>query len=706
MEISGLINLDDNIIIKNIKTIDKVKLDKYLLFDLVLFKKFESIKYVLDNDLVRLDILDREGKTILYNIIKFNYNDILDIIIDKNKSIIGINLNSLKDLNGNTSLVYTIIFNNIEIFKKLILLFDPYIKNKLNLNSFEMSIKLKKYDIFLLLLDKYEDFTFVNNNNENILFDLIKDNQLDLIKKLIEKKNVKIDINLKNKEFSLTPLVVALGNNYSDIALYLIDNNADINITDNFGNTGLHYLLIENNINIFNLVIEYLINKKIDILYDIQNLNGNTLLHLILLNNLENKINNNILEIIIKNTNLNLLNENNYTALLLIIKNKLLLRFINNIKDKEMNFLLKIDDTFNQRFNHRFYLDLLNEEELNIILPILKENYYKALTEEDLLELLNWEKQCKDKKKEKKECLDLIEKNIKNKIKLKPTSKQNFKLDNGILVNINDGNFYTGSSIDIIYGLIYLSKNYSNISYYLEYPLTVSEELELFYKRLNIDYPFNMDFANFEIIWINNNLFIPNGLEIEKIKKGKRFYIIPIALDSSDFSHANMLLIDNENMLIERFEPFGINGPQGFFYNGNLLDDNLKESFEKLNYKYKRPIDYLPAISFQALENLEKSSFKKIGDPNGFCAIWCTWWVDMKLKYSFIDSKSLALNLLEQFKIDKIVLSDFIRNYSFNITKLRDDILKKNNIDINDWLNGNYTQQILDNIEKDTFNIK
>lgn len=698
MEISEIINLDDNIIIKNIKTIDKDKLDKYLIFDLVLFKKFESLKYVLDNDLTRIDILDREGKTILYNIVKFNYDDLLDIFIEKNKTLIGIDLNNVKDLNGNTSLVYTIIFNNIKMLKKLILLFDPYIKNKLNLNSFEMAVKLKKYDIFLLLLENYEDFTFVNNNNENILFDLIKDNQLEIIKTLIKREKIKIDINLKNKEFSLTSLVVALGNNYSDIALLLIDNGADINITDNFGNTGLHYLLIENNINVFNIVIEYLINKKKEIIYDIQNLNGNTILHLILLNNLENKININILETIIKNTNLNLLNQDSNSVLLLIIKNKLLLRFINIMKDKDMNFLLKIDDTF--------YLDLLNEEELNIILPILKENYYKALTEENLLELLNWEKQCKDKKKEKKECLDLIEKEIKNRIKLKPTSKQNFKLDNGILINVNKGNYYyTGSSIDIIYGLIYLSKNYSNIRYFLEYPLTVSEELELFYKRLNIDYPFNMDFANFEIIWINNNLFIPNGLEIEKIKKDKRFYVIPIALDSSDFSHANMLIIDNDNKIIERFEPFGINGPQGFFYNGNLLDDNLKESFEKLNYKYKRPIDYLPAVSFQALENLEKPSFKKIGDPNGFCAIWCTWWVDMKLKYSFIDSKSLAINLLEQFKIDKIVLSDFIRDYSFNITKLRDEILKKNKIDINDWLNGNYTQQILDNIEKDTFNI-
>ena len=63
--------------------------------------------------------------------------------------------------------------------------------------------------------------------------------------------------------------------------------------------------------------------------------------------------------------------------------------------------------------------------------------------------------------------------------------------------------------------------------------------LEFVYERLV--------FSNFEIIWINNNLFIPSGLEIKKIKSGKKFFVIPIAIDTSDFSHANILIIDNEN---------------------------------------------------------------------------------------------------------------------------------------------------------------
>ena len=46
-----------------------------------------------------------------------------------------------------------------------------------------------------------------------------------------------------------------------------------------------------------------------------------------------------------------------------------------------------------------------------------------------------------------------------------------------------------------------------------------------------------------------------------------------------------------------------------------------------------------------------------------------------------------------------------IRNFSNNISKLRDEVLKNNKIDINDWINSNYDNDILDNIEKDTFNI-
>ena len=96
---------------------------------------------------------------------------------------------------------------------------------------------------------------------------------------------------------------------------------------------------------------------------------------------------------------------------------------------------------------------------------------------------------------------------------------------------------------------------------------------------------------------------------------------------------------------------------------------------------------------------------KKIGDPNGFCAVWCVWWIHQRIKYSHLDIKTLVEKLINQLRIDKITIPDMIRNFSNNISKLRDEVLKNNKIDINDWINSNYDSDVLDRIEKDTFNI-
>ena len=38
---------------------------------------------------------------------------------------------------------------------------------------------------------------------------------------------------------------------------------------------------------------------------------------------------------------------------------------------------------------------------------------------------------------------------------------------------------------------------------------------------------------------------------------------------------------------------------------------------------YYSPKKFLPTVGFQILENMETEKCKKIGDPNGFCAVWC-----------------------------------------------------------------------------------
>ena len=116
------------------------------------FKNY-FIEYVLDSNNLKLidfilskdiyiDIIDNNGTTIIYNLIKFNKMDIFKLVIEKNKSNIGINVVDKKDIKGRTSLHYCVIFNNKDAFKFILEnQGDPLIKDKGGLNVFFYCIK-------------------------------------------------------------------------------------------------------------------------------------------------------------------------------------------------------------------------------------------------------------------------------------------------------------------------------------------------------------------------------------------------------------------------------------------------------------------------------------------------------------------------------------------------------------------------------------
>ena len=57
--------------------------------------------------------------------------------------------------------------------------------------------------------------------------------------------------------------------------------------------------------------------------------------------------------------------------------------------------------------------------------------------------------------------------------------------------------------------------------------------------------------------------------------------------------------------------------------------------------------------------------------------------------------------LLITIKYQNISFKTLIRNFSKNITDIRDDFLKSYDIDINDFIVGNYNDTILNKLEKD-----
>ena len=113
-------------------------------------------------------------------------------------------------------------------------------------------------------------------------------------------------------------------------------------------------------------------------------------------------------------------------------------------------------------------------------------------------------------------------------------------MENGIYLQ---NCFYTGSVIDVLYCLIYIKINYNNCDILLESTLTKNDNMEKLYTKLNIDYPYRLDFCNFHIFWFSPNIIYPTYFDnIKNLKKN--YIIIPIEINTNNMNHANIIFID------------------------------------------------------------------------------------------------------------------------------------------------------------------
>ena len=168
--------------------------------------------------------------------------------------------------------------------------------------------------------------------------------------------------------------------------------------------------------------------------------------------------------------------------------------------------------------------------------------------------------------------------------------------------------------------------------------------------------------------------------------------MIPLGIGIKEYgNHSNILLIDLKKKEIERFEPHGSNSPYKFNYNSQMLDNLLKMKLLDVlvDFKYFSPKDYLPKIGIQSLVSVNQN-MSLLVIPMDFCLIKIFWYVNLRLKYKEINRNKIPIQLL--VLKNNLPLKDIIRNYSLNITEIRDRIFKNNNININNWLNNNISE--------------
>lgn len=573
----------------------------------------------------RLDVLDTDGTSILAYPIRQNLSEMVKSLININKKLIGSNILNILDIENRTPLMYCVDNNRFELF-------DLLVSNG--------------SDIGNILLYSIEQ------ENESMA---LKSMELD-----------GIDIN-RQDELGWTALNLSIRYFLNDTALALIGKGADPNIVEYRYNTCPMYEAIRlSNRVLINALLEM---PNIDV--NIQYYDGDSLVAKATYDGLWEEV-----ELMLKTADVNIYNTYSQTVFALLITRapKELIKMAKNpdynIQDNygmtPLHYLIDAFDDSIEYFNLSAQLIDINIKDLNGDSPlslITNKNYLIQEAKKAYLDELRkypnvWEYDWQNKCSLTDKCPRLDKEILINSI---PNRANRVK----IILNEDEAVEYgtfVGSVIDIFSGLIYLQRN----------------------KKVTTSLPWLDSSENdVNIIWDNMRIHYPP--ELEEMKKfSTRFLIIPLIIISGQNNHANIVIFDAIRKTIERFEPYGYSSFTNI-YNPDLLDDLLENELMINGYTYLRPKDYQNSVSFQDFDSYENNSY--IGDPDGYCALWSIWYPYYRTSVE-LSAKELNKELVITIRSSLSKFRTIIRNFSKNITDIRDEALQRHNLTINSYMNN------------------
>lgn len=680
---------------------DKIDLDikdehsNYLIQYVILYNNVAILEKILKYNL-SLDWLDNEGRSILYIPIKYGYIDIIRILLKADEEKIGISILNIKDSYSNFPLHYALFFKNLKIFKLLFTKTNIFMFDKTKNSIIHLITKNRNIEFLKVVIqdDINTNVNLTNTNKETPLHIACIYDLNNFIEKFID---MQCDINIKEKTGGLTPLMICVLNNNSQGFDLIMNQKPILNLQDYEGNTPLHHAIIDNNYEIINKIVRSDISMNLNIC----NLEGNTPLHIVLSKIFYDQINpsNYPLVELFKSTNLNLQNNDGQTCWHFIVGTKLFSK-----KEIAQIIITKKNNIFILDKKNKSPYDLImskcTKEEIELIIDMVVSSYWnilKVITTKPKIWSIDWEKICVLPNSNKDKCLAQIKKHILTSKVSIPLKRKNYCIDIPNPKN-NGSTTFTGIILDIITSYIVLVKKYDTLDTSITKDFIINQNVSSYYKKIGIVKELTGDYLNFELFWLFHKDIWPTSIDksIERfVSSDKKIFAIPVGIDLENGSHANVIIIDKQLKLIERFEPNGADEPIGFAYNKNLLDFKIKTYFEKYfpDYEYLEPDKFIPPIGFQMLEMIENKKRKRIGDPGGFCVGWCLWYLEQRLKY-FIHPKKLINKLIINIKANNISFKNLIRSYvNTFLSEFRDKILNELEIDINDIVNENISEE-------------
>lgn len=705
--------------------------DNYLINYAILFNKIDAVSILIHRG-SKLDITDNDGRSILYVPIKYGFNKILDLLLHFNETNIGISLIDIKDRNENIPLHYAIHNkNNYAIETLLEYNSDVNMVDSNGFNSLQLAIMNRNINACKMILDKDVNINNRTNTGETALHIVANQQLYEVAEMLIDKK---INIDIQDYEHEFSALDYCIVHNNIKLTALLIKNDANVNTQDFFGNTPLHYAIKEENYEIVTILTKSTYSKgKLN--YNLYNIDSQLPIHIVLEKSIDKVAD--FLKIFLENSDLNFQDVDNRSAVhYMVIKGegRIWKRYKDILTKKKMDIF--ISDNTGKR-----PIDYVKDDDIDEFLDLVEDSYLYILRNRNVKWSEEWEDMCnkelfvnklsKDELTKLKKKIDKIDKSDKSKdicrtlireklisIYKNKDSKCNYssfpsKLRK-VCINITQGEkvemcTFTGINIDVLFGLIYLLNKYEYAASTLDENFDNNKELCNYYKSVGIASSSRCEFINFEIIWVLQKIYFSSTFK-KNFQKGidnkkKRFIIIPLGIELRKGSHANYLIYDKETKELERFEPYGSSPPYQFDYNPGLLDNIIKYKFREIDdeIKYFPPSSYMPKIGFQYFDVLEGAQY--IADPGGFCALWSIWYVDQRLLYSDINRRSLIVKLMKSIKIKNISFKKIIRNYSKGIIDIRDNVLNKIGMTINNWINDEYTHKQFEELTREISNI-
>lgn len=719
----------------------------YLIQYAVMYGSLELVTTLIKMSCL-IDVVDHDGRCLLYYCIKFNHLHIFKALLHYNSSSISADIMGIPDNNGRLPIHHAIQIGTVDSFQELmsnassihVLQLKNIIASSNIIPPLHFAIMKDRVDIITAMLQWSKTKTIPFDVNQ---LDREGQNALALACSLNNTKMVQYCLELKiphAPSFNQSlPIYSTVENNNLTLFKALLPH-CDLTYQNHRGDTLLHHALLYRQHEIVSLILSASTRDSTESMYNLVNINGNTPLHIALIHNVFDvkTIMSPLLTTLVIKSILNIQNSNGDTAFHHIVhqwndtlqgqltthlSKKIINPFIKNYQDiavidmiDALSPLAKkciIDIIIEATVSQLVYSGKSTTDATNLLIQLahIKDN---GIIDEPLVKKLKKEYKLKTIKATEPSTVlkTIVQRKIEKKIPvIKSQQVQSILPDE---TTAPSDNLFTGMTIDILTGLVQLSRKCGVV---VGPVIDTNPVLVDHYGKIGIYKNPNIEFFNVQIHWVYHTLIVPTWFKSFKslCTDQHRCWIMMISIEGSGpvghnvqdtgptestrtsyQHHSNVIVYDRLINRVERFEPFGHDGPADLYYHAKKLDQELSLLFKSIDpaITYASPKQYLPKISFQALEIME-STQHHIGDPHGYCSVWGLWYAQQRSAAN-IDKNINSLqnfvdDLLSNVKLNRLSFKHIVRQASLEILPMRTDILAP--VTISQWFNLDVTAQ-------------